>query len=364
MTIVQPELSEEQKKAAKTFYREMFEGTTGTKLLLEPGYRRIKLATTDIDAFAEEAMKHPDLGFKIVTVDYAKLGPRAESTNGYATGEQSEVFELVAITADVDAGKPGYPSRRDALAALDGMPCKPSYIIESNGEIGGYHAYWFLLLRAFLDDYERIKVLSERWQAMLRRTIVFLSPGIEKPLDQTHSPNRALRCPGSMRAKSGKFVSVYKRLADESGQVVRYSVEELEKHEARLRPPEAEPPKPQYKSSVSDDNKPIPKYLEARRIDIQSILLDARWKNLGNGKWQQERSESGEHSAIEYEVDGKQGLTIRSGACGLKQFDWYSPERLFVAMNFSDDQEGWRRAAEFCKEELDRDRDALLSKLT
>ena len=142
---------------------------------------------------------------------------------------------VVALVADVDAaGKSGhdYPPQKRILDALDGMPLAPSIVIISGRADRGLHCYWLLAVPFVIhadEDRQRIKSVSQRWQALLRDKLQPFE------LDSTYDLVRVLRPVGTHNHKYGTVVRPLDFHPER-----RYSLEQIES----LLPPPPEPPCP------------------------------------------------------------------------------------------------------------------------
>ncbi|MGA2256360.1 MAG: hypothetical protein ABSG53_17055 [Thermoguttaceae bacterium] len=132
----------------------------------------------------------------------ALIDPAAEKAicERHGRGDEKEIKSIVALVADVDAGKPdrNYPSQKQVVQALDSMPCKPSLVNLSGRANGGVHVFWLLDRPWRIESPECLthaKDVSKRWQALLREKL--------KPfdLDATHDMARVLRPAGSPNHK-------------------------------------------------------------------------------------------------------------------------------------------------------------------
>jgi hypothetical protein len=118
----------------------------------------------------------------------------------HVVGNRSEVKTIVSFHCDVDAGKGGkYPARGTALWAINQMPLVPTLIINSNGNVGGFHAYWVLKQPYTItdeDDRKRVQDISKAWQGLLRQKLAGM-------LDNTSNLDRVLRCVNVKRCDGG-----------------------------------------------------------------------------------------------------------------------------------------------------------------
>lgn len=151
---------------------------------------------------AKSMQGHPGCYAKINPMDYRAMHARARETGRPVVGKQSEVRSIVAMFADVDAGKgEKYVSRSHALWAIRQMPLRPTMIVNS-ATGGGLHVYWLLNKPHRIQgksNRERIAELSRRWQERLRELL-------GGKLDNTSNLDRVLRCVGVPRL-DGDLVS-------------------------------------------------------------------------------------------------------------------------------------------------------------
>lgn len=153
---------------------------------------------------------------KINLMDYEKIRERSK----HAVGGIDEVTTVVSFHLDVDAGKSEkYVGRRHALWALDSMPVPPTLVINSNGDSGGFHAYWCLKHPLTVSNQNRKEIQSQAtaWMEQLKE----LCGG---RLDNTSNLDRVLRCVGVERTDGGKVCTEYyepSRVYEVSDLVVR-----------------------------------------------------------------------------------------------------------------------------------------------
>lgn len=145
---------------------------------------------------AELMHDHPGCYLKINLMDLNKMQRRSP----YVIGNRSEVRTAVSLHLDVDAGKSQkYASRSAALHALESMPVPPTLIINSNGDDGGFHAYWKLAKPVFIAGAKRgneLQTISTNWNKLLKSKM-------KGRLDSTGNIDRVLRCVGVPRADGG-----------------------------------------------------------------------------------------------------------------------------------------------------------------
>ncbi|QDV25955.1 DnaB-like helicase C-terminal domain-containing protein [Aureliella helgolandensis] len=163
-----------------------------------------------------------DLFIKVNPIDYDRVKQR----NLHGIGSEKEVEAVVSLHFDIDAGKPGYATQQDMLAALDTMPLSPSAIIQSDGDDGGYHVYWLLDEPHYIFDDEnrmRCAAISGRWLEELR----ICAKGAK--VDSTANLDRLLRPVGSIR-KSGNTVAPLFINSDRRYKLQEFELPGLEKH--------------------------------------------------------------------------------------------------------------------------------------
>ena len=145
-----------------------------------------------VDA-AKDMHNYPGCYLKINLMDWDAMQKRKRKTGREVIGGIDEVKTLVSFHLDVDAGKSEkYVSREHALWALDLIPQPPTLVINSNGDTGGFHAYWVLARPHRIkgsDDRKRCQAIGKRWQGKLKA----LCGGA---LDSTSNLDRVLRCVG------------------------------------------------------------------------------------------------------------------------------------------------------------------------
>jgi hypothetical protein len=140
----------------------------------------------------------------LMDADAMRERSRRENKGNYLVGNLSEVKTVVCFALDCDAGKGEYLSREKMLGCLARMPQPPTMIINSDGDEGGFHAYWCLAEPYRVgDDRGRnyIAELSKRWQDRLN----VLTGG---KLDSTADLTRFLRVIGQPRS-NGRFVTCH-----------------------------------------------------------------------------------------------------------------------------------------------------------
>lgn len=288
-----------------------------------------------------------DLYLKVNLMDHERTVAR----NPHGVGGTGEVDAIVSFHLDIDCNKSEkYPTRDEALQALDSMPMKPSVIVDTNGPDGGFHAYWLLDCPIMLDDEKTRQTASQasrNWLQLLRKRL----PG--KTVDGTANIDRVLRPIGSMRS-SGNRVSAFRF---EPAQ--RYSFDAFA---ARI-PKTVEPVQIARRN---DSESVIAKYLDCKNITVRSILQSQGYVEIARGEWIRQGSESGARTGVEHTVDGREGFTVYSGNVHPLSCDngkggtgnWYSRETLWLSFEFNVDANQnpriWQEAADAAKKELDQ----------
>lgn len=322
----------------------------GTEYKQVPAYFHV----TEIPQAAEfvDSYTGTDLYMKVNVMDHDKTIARSK----FAVGGCAEVKAVVSFHLDVDAGKSEkYLTPDRIIDILDNkMPLQPSGIVQTNGDAGGFHAYWLLAEPFYItseEDRKRCQTISANWLAELR---YHAKPGT---IDGTANLDRVLRPVGSLR-KSGNRV---RHLIWNDSR--RFKLEDFQV-------PDRSPPKPTYQPTreLDDDQKPIEKYLVSNRLDsVEAILQSQHYEDVGRGFWRRPRSESGAPTGEIYHKDGKQGFTVKSGAADPLNCEngsgatgnWYSIPALWVSFHTGADvsnqrnPQAWKQAAEFCKKWLD-----------
>ena len=156
-------------------------------------------------------------------------------------GTEDDLRSVVALVADVDAGKEPYPSQEFVLRVIREMPLSPTMIVRSGHADGGVHCYWLLhepenVVKS--EDRDRVKDISKRWQALLRSKMQ------GKKLDTTHDLVRILRPSGSINHKYNAVVTPLEMNTDR-----RYELADFEP----FLPPEPEKSKPTPSKKVDRD---------------------------------------------------------------------------------------------------------------
>lgn len=145
---------------------------------------------------------------KVALLDKKKIKPGG-------VGGNAAVKTVVAIQLDVDANKDGFGSRDEAIDALNAMPRVPNMLVNTNGQRGGFHAYWILSEPVRIDSEhkrESMAAISKAWENRLREKY--------GKLDATSDLARMLRPVGTTR-ESGEGVSIVWEYEN------RYTLDEL-----------------------------------------------------------------------------------------------------------------------------------------
>ena len=286
---------------------------------------------------------------------YAMLDrSKREKKGWYIVGNKSEVKTIISFHLDVDAGKSDkYLSRGEALEALDKMPREPSMVINSDGDTGGFHAYWLLQEPFKIErdgDRDFISELAVRWQNRLNK----LAGG---KLDATANIDRVLRVVGQPRCDGG-MVTCHEYHDDR-----RYSLRDLTlpKDVRQVKKAAEVTAKRILKESLGDcreSNQPISEYIRAANITVEGLLSDAGYEPLSNDEWLRAGSESGARSLkIATKHDG---INVFSGndpnfeGCDDGSVGrFYSTEAVFVHFRH---EKNWKKAARWCHEKIKNQR--------
>jgi hypothetical protein len=319
----------------------------GTEYKQAPAYFHV----SEIEQAAEfvESYTGTDLFMKVNVMDHAK----SLSRSAFAVGGSDDVKAIVSIHLDADAGKNDkYLTPTAMRAALDKMPLQPSGVILTNGDDGGFHAYWLLDEPFYIAtdaDRKRCQNISSAWLAELRH---HAKPGT---IDGTANLDRVLRPVGSLR-KSGNRVRV-----KEWNDLRRYKLDDFKTIDRSA-------PKQFYDSKPFDGDSPIEKYLDANGLNcVEAILQGQGYEDVSRGFWRRPGSESGAPTGEVYYKDGRQGFTVKSGAADPLSCEnpkgatgnWYSVSALWVSFHCGVDAsnnrnpQAWKQAAEYCKQWLD-----------
>ncbi|MDA8743977.1 hypothetical protein N9N28_05015 [Rubripirellula amarantea] len=145
------------------------------------------------------------LKVNLMDADAMRERGKREDKDRFIVGNAGEVKTIVSLHLDCDAGKSSkYHSRKEMLRLLDQMPHKPTLVINSDGDDGGFHAYWILdRPHRIVDelDRERVQGIANRWQSHLNN----LADG---KLDSTADISRLLRIVGQCR-RNGNVVACH-----------------------------------------------------------------------------------------------------------------------------------------------------------
>ncbi len=177
----------------------------GRVVLWRKGQPAVFVNPTDPEACHHAAMKLDQAGDCYNLVNLVRVDAVEDITQRFGRGREDELQSCVAMVADIDCGHKknhNYPSRDQAMAALDKMPLSPTMVVMSGQ---GLHAYWVLSKPADAStgqEREKLKAISRRWQQMLRDAL--------KPfeLDSTHDLARVLRPAGTANRKHGNTVEI------------------------------------------------------------------------------------------------------------------------------------------------------------
>jgi hypothetical protein len=303
--------------------------------------RNRKSAVFNVDQL-ELAARHierepTELFIKVNPIDHQKLVVRSP----HGIGGTNEVVAVVGFHLDVDAGKNDkYLTREMMLEAIAKMPLEPSAIIETNGDGGGFHAYWWLQEPFYIDTEEQrgdCQSISNRWLHELRE---FAKPGT---IDGTADLCRVLRPIGSLRRKTGNRVRALHWNPNQ-----RYTLEQF-------RLPEVAKAEQTFERR-HDGESIIERYLDAIGENHPGILLEryAGYTHQRDGFYIRPGSESGSPTGEVYQrPDGSLGFTFKSGACDPftstnkngTNGNWYSSAAIYVMLCHGDD---WKAAAIHC----------------
>lgn len=282
-----------------------------------------------------------DLFIKVNPLDYKLI--KSRKPNGI--GGVAEVVAVVGFHLDVDAGKNDkYLTREKMLEAIAKMPIEPSAIIETNGDGGGFHAYWWLQEPLYIDTDEQrgdCQSISNRWLHELRE---FAKPGT---IDGTADLCRVLRPIGSLRRKSGNRVRALRWNPDRRYILDQFRLPVIAKTEQTFE-------------RRHDGESIIERYLDAVSENHPGILLEryAGYTHQRDGFYIRPGSESGAPTGEVYQRrDGSLGFTFKSGACDPftstnkngTNGNWYSSSAIYVMLCHGDD---WKAAAKHCHEFL------------
>ena len=304
--------------------------------------------TFDVDqillAAAHVARNPNDLFIKVNPMDFDAVKAR----NPYGIGGTAEVVAIVGFHLDVDAAKNDkYLSQEKMLEALDSMPLAPSAIILTNGDTGGFHAYWWLHDPLYIETEDQradCQSISNRWLEELRE---HAKPGT---IDGTANIDRILRPIGSIRPKTGNRVKALRWDPEQ-----RYDLDQF-------RLPEISKPAAQATHEPRHDGESVvQKYLDAVGENHPATLLEkyAGYTRQHGDFYIRPGSESGAPTGEVFTLpDGRIGFTFKSGACDPftstnrngTNGRWYSPEAIYVTLVHNGD---WKAAAKHCYEFLE-----------
>ncbi len=278
---------------------------------------------------------------------------RLEFKGPWIVGKKEEVKTIVSFHLDVDAGKSDkYLSRHEAIEALYAMPQPPSMIVNSNGDIGGFHAYWLLESPhriADEADRQRISDAATRWQNRLNA----LANG---KLDATANIDRVLRIVGLPRVDGG-MVCCHEFHGDRV-----YSIDDLTIRPTRqeIKESAAKEIKRRLDSllgPVKKSGMPISDYIGAAGITVEHLLAEAGYQHLQGDEWIRPGSESGNRSLKLATKHDLPGINVFSGKD--PNFDcidqdgnvgrFYSIDQVFVRLRHRGD---WKAAAQWCRQQI------------
>lgn len=178
----------------------------GVLVFVRPERNRVQCVHTvgsgrDLVDAARDVNGKKGVYLKINLMDYERMSQRSKKERKSVVGSLAEVRTVVSIHLDVDAGKGGkYLSRSHALWAIDQMPLKPTLVVNSNGQEGGFHVYWVLSEPVRIESEKHrshVQSLSSAWNERLK----YLCAG---KLDSTSNLDRVLRVVGGSRKDGGR----------------------------------------------------------------------------------------------------------------------------------------------------------------
>ncbi len=238
------------------------------------------------------------------------------------------------------------------LSILDRMPRKPSLIVNSDGDEGGFHAYW-ILAKPFRiksdDDRVYVQKLAKRWQNKL----IALAGG---KLDSTANIDRVLRVVGQARSNRN-LVSCH---AYDPARL--YSIRDL------ALPPDESETRTKAKQTAQRiiretlgrcdaSDQPVTAYIDHSTVDVESLLLNAGYTQLTGDEWLRPGSESGSRSLKIATENDRPGINIFSA--NDPHFDclqedgsvgrFYSVDQMFVILRHGGN---WKAAAAWCHQQI------------
>lgn len=310
-----------------------------------------------IEQASRAAVKLPGLYVKVNLMDREAMErrlneKRQDCPQASIVGNRDEVKTVVSFHYDVDAAKPGYRDRESVLEILDRMPVVPSMIINSDGDVGGFHAYWCLREPFRIvtpEDREYIGSLTLRWQKHLKKLL-------DGKLDSTANIDRVLRSVGSLR-RNGNYVTLHTERPD-----ALYSLRQLSlpADEDEIKQEATRVVKHQLNEILgpcAESEKPISEYIKSANITVEGLLLEAGYQWLRGDEWIRPNSVSGARTLkIATKLD-MPGINVFSGgetnfSCnkedgGVGKF--YSIEAVFVRLRHGGD---WKAAARWCNDKI------------
>ena len=176
----------------------------------------------------------------------------------YGTGNAEEVTEIVAFACDVDCGKGKYASREETLAKFSLLQHKPTLVVNTKGDQGGFHIYWVLDTPFAMGGVQSAISISKGLQAEVRALL--------PSLDGTADICRNLRPVGSVR-EDGTQVTVHEFNPDSF-----FSFEDLITHF---------PPKP-VNEPVYRGSQPIESLLPSSKSQYELLKQECTNAEIGN----------------------------------------------------------------------------------
>jgi hypothetical protein len=310
-----------------------------------------------IEQASRIAVSKPGLYVKVNLMDGEAMECRLnEKRQDYPqasiVGNRDEVKTVVSFHYDVDAGKPGYHDRETVLDVLDRMPAVPSMIVNSDGDVGGFHAYWCLREPFRIEtpaDREYIGSLTLRWQKHLKKLL-------DGKLDSTANIDRVLRSVGSVR-RNGNYVSLHTERPD-----ALYSLRELSlpADDDEIKQQASRVVKQQLNEILgvcAESDQPITEYIKSANVTVAGLLHEAGYQWLRGDEWIRPNSASGARTLKLATKLDTPGINVFSGgetnfSCLKKDGSvgqFYSIEAVFVRLRHGGD---WNAAARWCHEKI------------
>jgi hypothetical protein len=316
-----------------------------------------------LDELANAIRRHPGCFLKINPMNAEAIAARqaakvAEKGYGWTVGNAAEVQTVIGLHLDVDAAKSdAYPSREKAREALWQMPVPPTMLIDTDGETGGYHAYWLLASPVRIEtEQQRAEWITtaRRWQTRLCETVKAISG---KSIDSTADICRVLRPVGSIR-KSGNEVNF------------RWYAPTFYTPTDFYLPPSDEEIEVTAKKSVRaifdrvlgpiDTSRfPIQAYIDAAYITPERLLEEGGYDDLGDGKWRRPNAASRGRSLMIATGLDRPGINVFSGGdplfgCMTKKGvpgQFHSVDEMFVKIRQGGN---WKAATAWCYEQINK----------